>query len=86
MTKRDLCLDSRVDEYWIVDLDARVIERWRPARETPELLRERLEWAPGGRDPLVIDVTALFDRVEAQLRMFSLFASVRANSPTGIAT
>ena len=81
VTKRDFYLDSRVDEYWIVDLDARVIERWRPAQETPELLRERLEWAPGGRHPLVIDVAALFDRVEAQLRMFSRFASSSAHPP-----
>ena len=71
VTKRDFYLESRVDEYWVVDLDARVIERWRPAQETPDLLREQIEWAPGGRDPLVIDVPALFDRVDAQLRMFS---------------
>jgi hypothetical protein len=33
-----------VPEYWIVDLDARLIERWTPADERPEILRERLAW------------------------------------------
>ena len=50
-----------VPEYWIVDLDARLIERWTPADERPEVLRERLTW----RDPvtetaLVLDVERYF--------------------------
>ena len=51
----------RVPEYWIIDLDARLIERWTPADERPEILRERLVW----RDPvtdaeLVLDVERFF--------------------------
>lgn len=34
------------DEYWIVDLDARLIERWRPEDERPEILTSRLLWQP----------------------------------------
>lgn len=34
------------DEYWIVDLDARLIERWRPDDQRPEILVERLTWRP----------------------------------------
>ena len=37
---------ERVPEYWIVDLDARVIERWRPADERPEIIADTLTWQP----------------------------------------
>jgi Uma2 family endonuclease len=69
--KRDFYLENGVEEYWIVDLDARVVERWRSTQETPELLRDRLEWAPRGREPLRIDVTAFFERVFEKVRMFA---------------
>jgi len=50
-----------VPEYWIVDLDARVVERWQPAAESPELLRDHLEWQPNGSsEPMQIDLIALF--------------------------
>jgi Uma2 family endonuclease len=65
VVKRDFYLANGVMDYWIVDLDARVVERWRPTQERPELLRDAIEWAPAGRDPLHIDLLALFDRVEA---------------------
>jgi len=39
---------AEVAEYWIVDLDARLVERWKPGDERPEVLAERLEWRPGG--------------------------------------
>ncbi|HEU4631647.1 MAG TPA: Uma2 family endonuclease [Gemmatimonadaceae bacterium] len=53
-------------EYWIVDVDARLVERWRPADERPELLTERLMWRP---DPaaraLEIDLEAYFAGLDA---------------------
>jgi Uma2 family endonuclease len=50
-------------EYWIVDLDARVVERWRPTDERPEMLIEELRWQPdGAEDPLVTHLPAYFDR------------------------
>jgi len=50
-----------VAEYWIVDLDARLVERWRPADERPEILAERLEWRPMGETPpLEIDLPPFF--------------------------
>ena len=67
--KRDFYLDNGVEEYWVVDLDARVVERWRPAQETSELTRDRLEWAPNGRAPLVIDLPALFERIQKKLTL-----------------
>jgi len=54
----------RVPEYWIVDLDARLVERWRPGDERPEILADRIEWRPAGAaDALVIDLPAFFTRV-----------------------
>ena len=35
-----------VAEYWIVDLEARLIERWRPTDVRPEILSEQLVWHP----------------------------------------
>ncbi|MFI5228846.1 MAG: Uma2 family endonuclease [Gemmatimonadales bacterium] len=53
-----------VPEYWIVDLDARLVERWRPADERPEILTAMLEWQPlGARSPLKIDLSSFFAEV-----------------------
>ncbi len=55
---------SRVDEYWIVDVDARLIERWRPDDERPEVLAESLAWQPDpGVPPLTIDLPEYFAEV-----------------------
>jgi Uma2 family endonuclease len=62
--KRRLYQRERIPEYWIVDLDARAIERWRPSDERPELLGERLEWRPeGATDALVIELEPLFREI-----------------------
>src|SRR3954454_21237763 len=47
VVKRPL-YQRHVLEYWIVDLDARLIERWRPSDERPEILVDVLEWNPSG--------------------------------------
>jgi Uma2 family endonuclease len=53
-----------IPEYWIVDLDARLIERWKPADSRPEILTEVLEWLPVPEgQPLTIDLTTLFDGI-----------------------
>jgi Uma2 family endonuclease len=62
--KRRLYQDRGIAEYWIVDVDARLIERWRPADDRPEVLGETIEWRLEGRDDaLVIDLGELFSRV-----------------------
>ncbi len=42
--KRHLYQQAGVPEYWIVDLDSRLVERWRPADERPEILSETVSW------------------------------------------
>ena len=50
-----------VPEYWIVDLDARLVERWRPGDERPEILSQTLLWRPDPASaPLQIDLPAYF--------------------------
>jgi Uma2 family endonuclease len=59
--KRDQYMRTAVDEYWVVDLDGRRIERWFKGRPNVEIARETLEWrlrdAP---DTLTIDLPRLF--------------------------
>ena len=53
-----------VAEYWIADPEARLVERWRPQDDKPEVLFERLVWQPREDQPaLVIDLAELFHRV-----------------------
>ncbi len=58
---------SRVDEYWIADVDARLIERWRPDDDRPEILTESLVWQPDpAAPPLEIDLPEYFSEVWAE--------------------
>lgn len=50
-----------VAEYWIVDLDSRIIERWRPGDARPEVLRDSMEWTPRPEvAPLQLDLKVFF--------------------------
>jgi Uma2 family endonuclease len=63
--KRTLYQREGVPEYWIVDVDARLIERWRPSDQRPEVLAERIDWRPSETaDALVIDLVELFADLE----------------------
>ncbi len=59
--KRRLYLEAGVEEYWIVDLDARLVERWRQGDERPEMVDGTLEWTVGAASG-TLDVAALFER------------------------
>jgi len=62
--KREFYQRAGVHEYWIVDLDARLIERWTPSRARPDILRETLRWAPAGATaPLEIALPSFFAKV-----------------------
>ncbi|MCA0375634.1 MAG: Uma2 family endonuclease [Gemmatimonadetes bacterium] len=51
-------------EYWIVDLDSRLIERWMPGDERPTIHDEQLVWQPAGAPtPFDIALAPFFDAV-----------------------
>ena len=65
VTKRRFFSHVGVGEYWIVDADARVVERWRAGESRPELVDERLEWRPeGAPESLVLDLAGFFSDVQ----------------------
>jgi len=64
--KRRVYQDAGVPEYWIVDVDARVVERWRPGEDRAEILDDRLVWRPEGvgvGEELVIELDRYFAEV-----------------------
>lgn len=62
--KRAIYQNEGVPEYWIVDVDARLIERWRPGDERPEIVTARLDWRPrSDHEPFELDLRRYFDDV-----------------------
>lgn len=60
--KRVIYQSEEVPEYWIIDEDARLVERWRPGDERPEILFERLTWQPRpDLDRFDLSIAELFD-------------------------
>ena len=62
--KRRIYLDAGIEEYWIVDLDARLVERWRPGDERPEMLDETLIWQLSNGARGTLDLVALFGHLD----------------------
>ena len=61
IVKRRVYQDQRVGEYWIVDPDSRIIERWRPDDTRPEILDTQLVWTPREDvPPLAIALDIIF--------------------------
>ena len=66
-TKLRLYAEAGIPEYWIVDMDSRTVERWRPSDQRPEILSETLSWQPSlEHPPLAIDLGAFFARINAE--------------------
>jgi Uma2 family endonuclease len=64
MEKRTAYQDKEVPEYWVVDLDTRVFERWLPSDVRPEILSDRIEWHPvADVPPLSIDLVGYFAEI-----------------------
>ena len=62
--KRREYQDAGVADYWIVDVDGRVIEHWRPLDERPAILDAVLEWRPNPAvEPFVIGLREYFAEV-----------------------
>jgi Uma2 family endonuclease len=54
-------------EYWIVDVESRVIERWLAIDERPEVLTEQLTWRLQGHpEQFALDVQDYFARVHGE--------------------
>jgi Uma2 family endonuclease len=62
--KRRLYQRAGIPEYWIVDLEARLVELWRPSDDRPEMLEDTLSWRPDPAvPPLTIELPDFFRRV-----------------------
>ena len=62
--KRKEYQEAGVADYWIVDVDGRVVEHWRPGDERPAILETSLEWRPDAAiEQLVIDLPGYFAEV-----------------------
>ncbi len=67
--KRLIYQSQGVGEYWIVDCDARLVERWRPEDSRAEIVAELLVWYP--REdvrPLQIDLPTFFGELSGTLQ------------------
>ncbi len=64
VTKRDFYMESGVAEYWVLDLDAAMIERWTTGRDTPRVEQNALVWNPDGASTaLTLDLRLFFERI-----------------------
>ena len=65
--KRPYYQRNSVPEYWVVDADARLVERWRPDDSRPEILTDSLVWEPAGASgPLSLDLTDLWAEISEE--------------------
>ncbi len=61
--KRRIYLEAGVEEYWIVDIDARLVERWRSGDDRPEIVDDVLTWSLTAGVSGSIHLIELFDRI-----------------------
>jgi len=54
------CYQRAHIEYWIVDLEARLVERWLPDADRPFIHTESITWAPSGSPVLELALPPLF--------------------------
>jgi Uma2 family endonuclease len=67
LAKRRLYQQHGVPEYWIVDVDARVVERWRANEDVGTVLTDRLPWQPDpAMPPLTIELAEYFRDVTGE--------------------
>ena len=60
-TKRRLYQEMRVEEYWVVDIEAHAVEVWTPDAMFPRVEERELVWRPtGASSSLGIDLSELF--------------------------
>ena len=60
VTKRAL-YQRHVSDYWVIDLNARLVERWIPNDDRPEIILDTLVWRPeGASEPFTLEVAGYF--------------------------
>jgi len=61
LKKRPIYQSEGVPQYWIIDIDSRLVERWQPGDERPEVIADVLEWRPKPEiAPLLINLEVVF--------------------------
>jgi Uma2 family endonuclease len=64
IVKRDYFMRNGVPVYWVVDLDARLVEQWRNGQRTPDVIRDTLVWHPNGAsESFALDLSTFFHDV-----------------------
>lgn len=64
VVKRRWYQRAAVPVYWVIDLDARIVEVWTPDAETPTIAVDALSWQPDPvEEPLVIGLRELFEQI-----------------------
>ena len=59
--EKRLVYTRHVPEYWIVDVDSRVFERWRKCESKSEMMVDSLVWHPAGAaEPFTLEVPGYF--------------------------
>ena len=65
--KRPRYQRAGIAEYWIVDIESRLVERWTQDDERPEVITGMLRWSPNGAaTALVIDLDPIFAAVSEE--------------------
>jgi len=66
VTKRTL-YQRHVSEYWVIDLNARLVERWLPNDDRPEIIVDTLVWHPeGASEPFTFELPGYFADVHLE--------------------
>jgi len=61
--KRKIYQRVGIAEYWIVDLDARLLERWKPEDDRPEIIDNEFVWMPADDVSVTVPLDELFGTV-----------------------
>ncbi len=60
--KRDLYLREGVSEYWVINIEARNVSRWRGVDDPGEVSSQSIVWQPNGaNEPFELDLPSFFD-------------------------
>ena len=63
VTKRS-AYQRHVPEYWVVDLDARLVERWASHDDRAQLITQTLDWRPAGATTVfALDLPSYFAEI-----------------------